>query len=70
MNALNRFAIKFSSGQYYLTVVVGIVFAYASMTGLLPSEAVSSVITMVIVFYFKRDRKPNEETTPTDPDNS
>lgn len=48
---------KLLSGRYFLTVVSGIVFIYATYTKLLNSEAVATIITMVFINYFQRDRK-------------
>ena len=47
---------KLLSGRYFLTVVSGIVFAYATYTKLLNAEAVATIITMVFINYFQRDR--------------
>ena len=47
---------KLLSGRYFLTVVSGIVFAYATYTKLLNAEAVAAIVTMVFLNYFQRDR--------------
>lgn len=50
---------KLLSGRYFLTVVSGLVFAYATYTKLLNAEAISAIVTMVFINYFQRDRKEN-----------
>jgi len=47
---------KLLSGRFLLTVIAGLVFAYVSMTGILESQAVSTIIAMVFVSYFNKDR--------------
>ena len=47
---------KLLSGRYFLTVVSGIVFAYAVYSKLLNAEATATIITMVFINYFQRDR--------------
>ena len=47
---------KLLSGRYFLTVVSGIVFAYATYSKLINAEAVSAIVTMVFLNYFQRDR--------------
>lgn len=47
---------KLLSGRYFLTVMSGLVFAYATYTKLLNAEAVSAIVTMVFLNYFQRDR--------------
>jgi len=47
---------KILSGRFYLTVISGIVFAYAVYTGKLNAEATATIVTMVFVSYFQRDR--------------
>ena len=46
---------KLLSGRYFLTLVVGIAFLYATWAKILPPEAVASIISVVIVAYFQRD---------------
>lgn len=47
---------KLLSGRYFLTVVSGIVFAYAVHSKLLNAEATAAIITMVFISYFQRSR--------------
>jgi len=50
---------KVSSGRWILTVICGLVFAYGSVKGIIPKDAVVSIISMVFVAYFNRhDRTP------------
>ena len=55
---------KLLSGRYFLTVVSGLVFAYATYTKLLNAEAVAAIISMVFISYFQRDRGQNGKTPP------
>lgn len=49
---------KLLSGRLWLTIITGLVFAYAVYTKLLSAEATATIITMVFVSYFQRqDRK-------------
>ena len=50
---------KLLSGRYFLTVISGLVFAYATYTKLLNAEAVAAIITMVFINYFRQDRPAN-----------
>lgn len=53
---------KLTSGRFWLTIIAGITFAYATYSKILPAEAVSAIVTMVFVSYFDRsDRKKNGE---------
>jgi hypothetical protein len=45
---------KIISGRFWLTIIAGIVFAYATIKEMLPPEAVSAIVTMVFVSYFDR----------------
>ena len=45
---------KLISGRFWLTIIAGIVFAYATIKKMLPPEAVSAIVTMVFVSYFDR----------------
>jgi len=47
---------KVTSGRFWLTIITGFVFAYAVRKGILNSEATATIITMVFVAYFQRDR--------------
>jgi hypothetical protein len=54
---------KILSGRFILTVICGVVFAYASFKKIIPPDAVIAILTTVFVSYFQRnDRKPEEET--------
>lgn len=43
---------KMISGKYYLTVIVGIVFAVLAIKGVLKPETTGDIIKTVIIFYF------------------
>ena len=48
---------KLCSGRFILTVISGLVFAYAVVTKLIDSQATASIITLVFMAYFSRKRK-------------
>jgi hypothetical protein len=48
---------KLLSGRFWLTIITGLVFAYAVKTKLLNSEATATIITMVFISYFQRNRQ-------------
>jgi hypothetical protein len=52
------------SGRFWLTVITGVVFAYATFNKLLTSEAVASIITMVFVSYFQKERSNGNTGKP------
>ena len=59
---------KLASGRYYLTLVGGIVFAYAVWKRILPDAATSSILTSIFVSYFSRsDRGANGQGQPNRP---
>ena len=47
---------KLLSGRFLLTVIAGVVFAYATYAGLLESQAVSAILAMVFISYFQKDK--------------
>ena len=49
---------KLLSGQYFLTVTCGAVFAYTACLKIIPPDAVIAILTTVFISYFKRDRAP------------
>ena len=55
---------KVLSGRFILTVIIGATFAYVSIRGRIPSEAVIGVIVMVIRDYFSRQDRPKEDVKP------
>jgi hypothetical protein len=54
---------KVTSGKFWLSIIAGIVFAYATYSKILSGEAVSAIISMVFVSYFTKD-KGNGNPTP------
>lgn len=54
--------VKLFSGRFVFTVISGIVFLNASLSGLIPADKTAEIIMLVIVFYFNRtDRGGNGE---------
>ena len=47
---------KLLSGRYYLTLVGGIAFLYCAWKRVLEPQAIATIITMVFINYFQRDR--------------
>lgn len=47
---------KLSSGRFLLTVIAGLVFAYCSVTKIMPIDKTTEIILIVIYGYFTRDR--------------
>ncbi len=45
---------KLSSGKFWLTIISGVVFAYAVKTRLLSAEATATILTMVFISYFQK----------------
>lgn len=52
---------KFSSGKFWLTIISGLVFAYATWERLLSAEAIATIITMVFISYFQKSETPTKE---------
>ena len=48
---------KATSGKYFLTVCAGLVFVYTSYKGILPKEAIVSIITSVFTMYFLKQKE-------------
>lgn len=56
----NKIVEKLLSGRYYLTLVGGIVFAYAVWHKILEPQATSAILTAIFMSYFQRpDRQTN-----------
>jgi len=49
---------KLSSGKFWLTIISGVVFAYATYKRILNAEAITGIIVMVFISYFQKE-KPN-----------
>ena len=50
---------KLLSGRYYLTIVGGIVFAYAVINKILEPQATSAILTAIFMSYFQRRDRNN-----------
>ena len=55
----NKTIEKLLSGRFWLTIITGIVFAYATYKKILNSEAVATIVTMVFISYFQRNDRSN-----------
>ena len=47
---------KLLSGKFWLTMMAGVAFMYAVYARIIPSEAVASIVTMVFVSYFTKNK--------------
>lgn len=47
---------KLTSGRFIFTLITAIVFLYSVVFGILNNEQIVSVITLVIAFYFNKNR--------------
>lgn len=53
---------KWLSGRWIFTVVTAIVYAWASITKALPTDKISEIIMLVIIFYFSRTDRNQPKT--------
>jgi len=60
---MNELLKKIGSGRWWLTIISGIVFAYAVMYDKINAEAVASILTAVFVSYF--NKKEDNGSNPT-----
>ena len=51
---------KLTSGRFILTVICGVVFAYAAVTSLISPEAVGIIITIVFKSYFEKKKETTQ----------
>ncbi len=51
---------KLLSGKFWLTIISGFVFAYATYKKILGGEAVASIISLVFVSYFQKKQENGE----------
>lgn len=47
---------KLLSGRFILTVICGLVFGYVAIKMILPPEQTATILTMVFVSYFQKNR--------------
>ena len=59
-----EFIEKLLSGRYYLTIVGGIVFAYAVWHKILEPQAPSAILTAIFMSYFQRPDRPQNGGQP------
>jgi len=45
---------KLTSGKFLLTMIAGIVFAYAVYSGKLNDQAIATIVAMVFISYFQK----------------
>ena len=61
---IKQIAEKCTSGRLILTIICGLVFAYAVKARLIDSAAVVLIIREVFTSYFGRSDRPKEEVKP------
>ena len=54
---------KLASGRFWLTITAGVVFAYVSVRGILTTEAIATILTMVFTNYFNRSDRSVEKSS-------
>lgn len=54
---------KILSGRFILTVITGIVFAFASWKGWIPKDTIATIIVMVFTLYFSRTDRNGKPPT-------
>lgn len=47
---------KLTSGRFILTIIAGLVFAYATYTKILEAQAVSAILIYVFTSYFDKNK--------------
>ena len=52
---------KLTSGKFWLTIIAGFTFAYATYARILDSAAVGVIVTAVFLSYFSKEK--NEKPT-------
>ena len=52
---------KLTSGKYYLTIITGLVFLYASITGKIEKDVIGTIIVTVFTLYFTRKSSNGEQ---------
>ena len=55
---------KLSSGKFWLTIICGFVFAYASIKKIIPPDAIVPILTMVFMAYFTKPKQANGKELP------
>jgi hypothetical protein len=61
---MNNITAKLLSGRLWLTIIAGLVFAYATYSKILNSEAVAAIVTLVFMAYFQRPDRPEVDSQP------
>lgn len=58
---MERIIEKLTSGKFILTVIAGVVFAYAVVTKQLEAQATASILTAVFISYFQKNVGQNNK---------
>jgi len=61
MDNIKRIIEKLTSGRFVLTVITGMVFAYAVKYKILNAETTAAIIVMVFINYFQKDKDKEEQ---------
>ena len=60
---IDRVGQKLSSGKWVLTIVGGAVFAWAATHDKISGEAMASILTMIFISYFQKNKEKDDGTT-------
>ena len=53
---------KVWSGRFILTIIAGLVFAYCSVTKILPIDKIHEILLIIIYAYFSRNDRAKDQT--------
>jgi len=54
---VERFIWKITSARFILTIIIGSVYAYLAMNGILKEDRVMEITLIVLYAYFSRERQ-------------
>lgn len=57
---LSKIIEKFTSGRFIFTVITALVFAYAVYKGIIDGEKITSIVMLVLTFYFAKGQISKE----------
>lgn len=57
---MNKIISKLLSGRFIFTIITALVFAYCSITKILPIDKIHEIILVVVYAYFSRQDRKNE----------
>lgn len=57
---------KLTSGRFWLTIIAGLVFGYCAVTKILTADVTGTILTMVFISYFQRERNGKNDAVNMD----